>query len=237
MRLKITLQTTNKFIPFEYHGFLQSTIYHALDNNTSTFFHDVGFGKNRIYKMFVFSELNGKYRLVNDGLIFKEPVSFYVSSIIPEFINQLYTYFSSTTSIILGKEIIDILDVSIIEFLTYNDSNEYIINTLSPITSYKTDKKHFTTYFHPKSEDFENSLKDNLSRKFSIFSSDNSNEFFEIKEIIKCKEMKVKYKNSIYPAYTCKMKIHVSNNYLKLLLETGLGSKNSAGFGMVKIIE
>lgn len=237
MRLQVTIDTTNKFIPFEYHGFLQGVIYHALNQTSGTFFHDVGFGENRIYKMFVFSELKGKYEVSNGGLIFKEPATFCISSISSDFMNQLFLYFTSNQYLTLGKQKLEILDAKPIEDIVYYESQEYILTTLSPITCYKTDEKHFTTYFHPKSQDFENSLKNNLSRKFLILYNDDSNEFFEIKEIKKCKEMKVKFKRSIYVAYLCTMKVHVSDRYLKLLLHAGLGSKNAAGFGMMKIIK
>lgn len=237
MRIKITIDITNKWIPFEYHGFIQGVIYHALDIRLGSFFHDKGFYiQDRKYKMFVFSELSGRYHIHKKGLIFEEPASFYISSVSSDFMNQLYLYFKNTTSITLGKQIVKVLDVTQVEDVTYHDNNEYILQTLSPITCYKTDKKHFITYFHPKSQDFENSLKDNISRKYKILFKNDFYEYFKIVEIIRYKEVKVKYKKSIYIGYICTMKINVSNGYLKLLLHVGLGAKNAAGFGMVKIV-
>lgn len=237
MRLKITINTIDKLIPYEYHGFLQGVIYHALNPKNATFFHDEGFSiNNRIYKMFVFSELNGKYKPTKEGLIFQEAACFYISSISSEFMNQLYLHFSNEPYITLGNQSLEILTVEPVSDLEYHENQEYILQTLSPITCFKTDEKRFTTYFHAKSQDFENGLKNNMSRKYlTLFDSDDD-QFFEIKKIIRCKEVKVKFKKSIYVAYVCTMKVHVSDGYLKLLLHTGLGSKNAAGFGMVKIL-
>ena len=90
MRLKITIETKDKFIPFEYHGFLQGVIYHSLDEEQGKFFHDEGFGEHRIYKMFVFSELSGHYHVVKGGLMFDETASFYISSVSSKLLNRVY---------------------------------------------------------------------------------------------------------------------------------------------------
>lgn len=238
MRLKITIDAKDKLIPYEYHGFLQGVIYHALNESNGTFFHDQGFSnENRVYKLFVFSELIGKYTPTREGLIFKELASFYVSCVSSEFMNELYAYFHSVNVIALGKQYFEVISADPVEDEIYHDDHEYILQTLSPITCYKTDEKHFTTYFHAKSQDFEESLCNNLARKYLSLFDDNKEEYFKINEVIKCKEVKVKFKKSVYVAYTCTMKVCVSDNYLKLLLHTGLGSKNAAGFGMVKIVK
>lgn len=238
MRLKITIDTTNKWIPFEYHRFLQGMIYHALDLDLGTFFHEQGFQiHDRTYKMFVFSELSGRYHIDRQGLVFEEPASFYVSSISSDFMNQIYLFFHQTSYVTLGKLSVKVLEAIPVEDIIYHDSHEYILQTLSPITCYKTDEKHFTTYFHPQSQDFENSLRDNISRKYKALFDDDSKEYFAINEVLRYKKVKVKFKKSLYTGYICTLKVHVSDGYLKLLLHAGLGSKNSSGFGMVKIVE
>lgn len=237
MRLKITIDTRNKIIPYEYHGFLQGVIYHALAENEGTFFHDEGFKTdNKVYKMFVFSELIGKYKIFPEGIQFIDTASFYVSCISSDFMNQLYTSFYQKGYIQLGKQAFDIINLESVKDVEYSHNSEYIIKTLSPITAYKTDNKGFTTYFHPKSEDFENSIKRNLEKKFITLFDHNENQYFEILDLIKFKEVKVKFKKSIYVAYICTMKIKASDDYLKLLLHVGLGSKNAAGFGMIEIV-
>ncbi len=237
MRLKITINTIDRFVPYEYHGFLQGVIYHALGQEQGNFFHNQGYTTdNRTYKMFVFSELQGKYVPSKNGLIFKEPAYFYISCISSDFMNQMYMFFSNELYITLGKQAFEILEVGIVSDIEYNESHDYILQSLSPITCYKTDEKHFTTYFHPKSLDFEESLRNNISRKYKILFENDEREFFEIKNIIRFKEVKVKFKKSIYVAYICTLKVHVSDGYLKLLLHTGLGAKNAAGFGMMKIV-
>lgn len=236
MRLKVTVNITNKLIPYEYHGFLQGMIYHALLEDQGKFFHDEGFElKNRVYKMFVFSELSGKYEASREGLKFLEPATFYVSSISSDFLNQLYLYFKETPYVRFGGQYAEVVEVLPVKDIEYDAKNIYVLQTLSPILAYKTDEKSYTTYFHPRSQDFENSLRDNLNRKYSILYNNSDDEFFEILNIERCKEVKVKFKKNVFVAYVCSMKVRVSDKYLKLLMHTGLGSKNAGGFGMVRI--
>ena len=234
MRLKITLDTQKQWISFTYHRYLQGMIYHALPKDLGDFFHDKGFGQ---FKLFTFSEFIGKYEVRNKGLVFLELVEFYITSISSEFLNQLYLYFIQCDTVTIGKVLCRVIQVEAVKDIYYENDHIYQIKTISPITCYKTDEKNFTSYFHPKSKDFENSLKDNLEKKYLELYKENSNEYFEIIEVNKCKELKVKYKQCIYVAYQCVLKIHVSDKYLSLMMHTGLGSKNSSGFGMIEILK
>lgn len=236
MRLKITIHTKQQPIPFEYHGYLQGIIYHALSEEKGNFLHDMGYGDNRIYKLFVYSELIGKYRIENRKLVFTSPVSFYISSVSSDLLNELYMYFNTIEEISFKDKKFDVLAAEPVENIEYHPNGEYVLQTISPITCYKTDEKNFTSYFHPKSQDFECSLQKNLYRKYEILYGKSPEEIFKILEIIKCKKTLVRYKGMVYEAYVATIKVKASEAYLKLLMHTGLGAKNSAGFGMVKII-
>lgn len=236
MRLKITIETKDKFIPFEYHGFLQGVIYHSLDEEQGNFFHDEGFGEQRIYKMFVFSELSGHYHVVKGGLMFDETATFYVSSVSSKLLNTLYKKFSQDGFIYLGHTQFKVIEVVPVEDIIYHKDHIYYLTTISPIVCYKTDEKKFMTFFHPKSQDFEISLQENLRRKYLTLFDNNNDEFFEIRKIIKYRNTKVKYKRMVYSAYNCTMKVKASPRYLKLLMHVGLGSKNAEGFGMMRIL-
>ena len=233
MRLKVTLDTQKQWLPFTYHRYLQGMIYHALPKDLGDFFHDEGFGQ---FKLFTFSELIGKYEVKDRGLVFTSPIEFYMTSISSDFLNQLYLFFLQNKNVTIGQVSCQVLKVEAVDDLYYRDNHIYEIKTLSPITCYKTDENHFTTYFHPKSKDFEKSIQDNLKKKYIELYKGIGKEFFDIVEIKRFKELKVKYKNSVVIAYQCTLNVHVSDKYLSLMMHTGLGSKNSAGFGMIELL-
>lgn len=237
MRLKIVIDTKSVCIPYEYHGFLQAAIYKALEESKADFYHNVGYeSHNRHYKMFVFSDLKGPYYADGNGLYFKDYAKLFVSSLDSDFLNQLYIYFDYYRTIQIGDNIFEVISAEpMLDDVQLHEDNEYWIQTLSPVTCYKTDEKRYTTYFYPKSADFENSIQNNLSAKLLTILDDTDGEFFEIKEIQNIKRRPVKYKQMVIEAYSFKMKIRCSDNYLKLLLHCGMGSKNSAGFGMIRL--
>ena len=236
LRLKITIDTKQQPIPFEYHGYLQGIIYHALSEESGSFLHDTGYGDERIYKLFVYSELIGKYRIENKKLVFISPVSFYISSVSSDMLNELYMYFNTVSEICFKDKKFNVLSAEPVDDIEYHKDGEYVLQTISPITCYKTDEKKFTSYFHPKSQDFECSIQENLFRKYETLYGKSPEEIFEISDVIKSKKTLVRYKGMVYESYLTTMKVKVSDSYLKLLMHTGLGAKNSAGFGMVKII-
>lgn len=236
MRVKIIVDTKNDIIPFEYHGFLQGAIYKSL-TVSGEFIHDHGVGEERTYKMFTFSELSGKYEVADGGIVFLQPCCFYVTSIYATVLNEVFSYYTENKKILLGKNEYEVLDViPINDECQTNESKEYTIRTLSPITCYKTDEKRYRTYFNPKSQDFEDSLLNNLIHKAEALNEDVSDEYFSIDKVLKEKVIKIKFKNNVYTAYYCTLRITVSDYFLWLLMHTGLGSKNSAGFGMVEIL-
>lgn len=237
MRLQIQINTRDVLIPYEYHGFLQAAIYKGLSEKNATFYHDKGYGENRLFKMFVFSELMGRYEAVENGLYFLNNPSFFISSLDPSFLNQIYQFYTDLGELTLGNSVFEITRIGPVNDMFFHENNEYVMRTLSPVLCYKTDEKRYKTYFHPKSSDFEISVRENLRRKAEAIGIDPSNDFFEILEVFKAKQVRVKFKRSTNPSYSCQMKIRVSDNYLKLLLHTGMGAKNSAGFGMIQLMD
>lgn len=238
MRLQIQIDAKSAVIPYEYHGFLQAALYKALNKNYANFYHDKGYGnENRLFKLFVFSEFVGRYEPTKEGIQFLNKPSFFVASVDPDFLNQIYSYYADSKKLILGKQVFEISKIGPVKDLVYNKSQEYNIRTISPVCCYKTDGKRFRTYYNPKSEDFEIGIRENLRKKALALDLDPSEEFFEIIKVENSRESFVKYKKNTILGYSFKARIHVSDMYWRLLLETGMGAKNSAGFGMIQRID
>ena len=58
---------------------------------------------------------------------------------------------------------------------------------------------------------------------------------FKINEVKKQRKRLVHFKNTFYLAYDVELSIHTNFETLSFLLDTGLSSKGSAGFGMVVV--
>ncbi|HSH34855.1 CRISPR-associated endoribonuclease Cas6, partial [Schnuerera sp.] len=121
------------------------------------------------------------------------------------------------------------------------NSEEITIRTLSPISTYSTlyrkDGKKFTYYFNPKEKEFAEMIENNLKNKYRAFYSEEPPESeMDIKPLGSTRLSIVKYKGFIIKGYTGKFIMKGIPSLLQLGLDTGLGSKNSQGFGCVKLI-
>lgn len=236
MRLKIDLYKENFNVPIGYNHILQGTIYNMLNyDSDGAFYHDVGYQvDDKIYKMFVFSNLFGSYTIQNKSMTFKDKFCFYVSAMDDYLIERIYEYCSSHKYLTTLNQKVMIKDIHILKENRIQGVEKVWIKTLSPISVYST-QDDFTTYYSPIQEEFEQLIRRNLLNKVYAYDLNYQQEVFEILEVKNVKERMVKYKDCFYKAYHLKMKIEVSPNLLHLIYNSGISSKGSCGFGMIEV--
>jgi CRISPR-associated endoribonuclease Cas6 len=227
-------------LPINYHHILQAIVFSGIRANEeySSFFHDEGFVReNRKFKMFTFSELNGKYEIAGKKILFRDAVRFEVRSPDARFIRILQdgfqkngiTYGSSRISDIRT----DLRDRTI-------EQEEVFIKMLTPICVYSTDPFTKKTFFYrPGDLGFSEQVEQNFMRKYQAYygvkpESGISLQPVEVSYGDKCV---TKYKNFYIDGWRGIYQLSGERKYLDFLYQTGLGSKNSQGFGMFKLIQ
>lgn len=237
MRIKVVLDLNEKKIPINYHSILQGVIYNSLltSENVSEV-HDYGFkfGKRK-FKLFTFSDIFGDTEYLNESkeLLFKSNGYFEVASYKDELILSLISFLSQNKSIVFNKQIIKVESFTLLDE-TINNEEKQTYQTISPITTYVTDKNRKTTYFEPNSIEFKESIIQNLSQKFFLLYNENIPNI-EITEITDVSKKVIYFRNSFCIAYMCKITFDkLSPKVKKIILSCGLGAKNSSGFGMMK---
>jgi len=91
MRLTLEFNSDNNIcLPIHYNHCVESFLYRNISPELGKFLHDRGFtsGKRR-FKMFTFSRIYGKYKLMRDKINFYPPASLLISSPLDRFINEL----------------------------------------------------------------------------------------------------------------------------------------------------
>lgn len=246
MRLKIRCKPHKQLIlPIHYQQILQGFIYSSIkDEIFSEFLHKSGFfnGK-RNFKLFTFSRLEGKYEIdyKSKKIIFKEEVVWYISSILPEFIQEVGNTLLTSNSLQLNNQPIEIIELS------YNDSkNEddiIKVKTISPITIYSTyetgDGKKITQYFGPSDPVFSYLIEENMKKKFvAFFNKELDNSGFSILPIKIGQKDKVitRFKGTIINAWSGIYELRGNPTVLDFAYKVGVGGRNSQGFGMVKLL-
>lgn len=233
LRLKISLSKKDFKIPISYNSILQGIIYNTFDTGElGKFYHDEGFrSKEKVYKLFVFSNLFGKFKVSDKLLTFEENFYFYISALDERFIAHIYDFFCNNEYLFIGKEKVRISEIKIID-TPILESKEIWVQTLSPVTVYRK-VENCTIYYKPSDNEFFELIEKNIRRKIAAYHYPISEYLFEILEFKNVKERMVRFKDCYYLSYSFQAKIKVSQAIFVLLYNTGVSAKNSCGFGMI----
>lgn len=236
MRLKVVLGSEHLSLPINYQHILQGLIYSAFDQKKyGAFIHDKGYQlDNKKFKFFVFSNLFGDYKVENNIINFDGDVYFYVSSYNLDFINKLYEYLRNNPHLSLSRNKVEVKDIEVLNLDYFDDYKIVTLHALSPIVAYITRDK-YVNYFKPSSDLFEQLCINNLDDKNMALDNPFDEIYFKILNVSNEKKRLVNFKNSFYVSYLCDIKVKVNYYALKLIYDTGLSSKGSAGFGMMEI--
>jgi CRISPR-associated endoribonuclease Cas6 len=226
-------------LPINYNHLLQAAIYNNISQELSVFLHEKGFlyGK-RTFKLFTFSRIFGNYEIKQDKIYFNNGINIYISSPIERFIKELANTFLKKGFLFLGKNKLKIINLSFPQ--EPEISSKIKIKMFSPVTVYSTlispngNKK--TYYYSPYEVEFSKLIDENAKKKVYILQKRIIKSAMNIRPI-KVKEVIVKYKDTIVKGWIGSFMVNGPKILLKMVYETGLGSKNSQGFGMFEVIK
>ncbi|KXG74359.1 CRISPR-associated endoribonuclease Cas6 [Thermotalea metallivorans] len=244
MYLKITMQARNKKeirLPLQYNYYLQGLIYKLLEGDLARFLHEKGFQlEKRQFKMFCFSQLIGNYKIAlgKKEIIFENQVVLYISSPMEIFLRQLSNSFLLNQNIFIGDQCLEVQNICIEKSPEIED--KVVVQTLSPVTAYSTlykaEGSKYTCYFHPKDKEFQELITANLCKKYQAFyGQEVEDSFFIIHPLGKIRQHVVNYKGIFIKGYSGKFLLCGNKQLITMALESGIGSKNSQGFGCVQI--
>jgi CRISPR-associated endoribonuclease Cas6 len=240
MQLIININLDKQLIlPLNYNHIVQSIIYRALSviPEYADFIHDNGYmNGNRSYKMFNFGQLKGEYRIEGRNIIFSKFVSLEVRSPLSMLINIL-KYSFETNGITFGEKTFNDILIEIYDY-TIEDS-EINIEMNSPVTVYSTDEYMGNTYYYaPTDVEFSDMIDANFKRKYFSYYGVRpySNVEIELLNNTAPRKMVTKYQGLYVNAWFGRYRLSGERKYLDFLYQTGLGSKNSQGFGMFSLV-
>lgn len=235
MQLTVTFTADKICLPIATSETLQGLIYRALstDSAYSHFVHNVGktFG-GRAFKLFCFSELKGKHFVREKQIIYLSKVTLTIRSIDAYFIQVLFSYFSSAKNLRLGDNTVEVCDLKLSDRHIFSDSIR--VQTLSPITVYLTKDDGHTEYFTPEDERFYRSVENNARRKWISYHGSDEGFSLQISPAggTGYTRRATRFKNTFITAWHGTFVLTGNPATLDFLYHTGLGSKNSQGFGM-----
>lgn len=248
MRIKITAATkyAKTLLPIAYNYYLQSFIY-SLFKEDMPEYHQTGYRyKKRIYKNFTFSRITSfDMCLKENGWSVGDEICFFISFYDDKAAETALINLMGTREFRLGSAEFSITSIKTIflnEELQGNEEKKFFrFMTLSPVVVHRTEENNHgkkTIYYSPEHSEFYELLASNLKRKaMSVGIIDDEEVCFNSVDVDSEKSLAVvKYKDFYIKGYMGIFNFSGSKKYAKLALEAGIGSKNSQGFGMIRII-
>ncbi|MBO8158562.1 CRISPR-associated endoribonuclease Cas6 [Thermosyntropha sp.] len=244
MRITITMGSDQDIVlPVHYHHILQGFLYKNIsDSDYREFLHQEGFSyQKRRFKLFTYSSLRGEFRLNKEkgDIIFKSPVALTVSSPLEPFITDLAETLMKAEELHLGSNRVELKSINVPKAVVF--SEKVRIKMLSPVVAHTTEEvqgKKRTTYFSPWDTPFDSLILGNLQKKYWVLKGEYSKG--ELK-VIPCDNRKdkflkiIKYKDFIIKGYSGIYWLVGDPELMEIAYYTGLGSKNSQGFGCFEV--
>ncbi|MGB9881798.1 MAG: CRISPR-associated endoribonuclease Cas6 [Methanomassiliicoccales archaeon] len=244
--MRLTLEfITDQYLklPIQYNYQIQSLLYNNISPELSTFLHDHGFlvGK-RTFKLFTFSRLHGKFFLneKNGTIVFVPPVYLTVSSPIDKFVSELANTLVHKDELFLGKNKLRVQSIRVHPEPKLSENIK--IKMLSPVTVYSTlltaDGKKKTYYYSPYETEFADLIDKNLRKKYmALYRKKPRARKLEIVPLERPHQKLLRYRGTVIKAWFGYFSLKGNLKILQLAYDTGVGSKNSQGFGMFEVAE
>ncbi len=242
MHLIIQFKARDNFVlPINYNHIVQSAIYKSIDPKLADFLHNRGYKcKKRTFKMFSFSRLQGRFILDKDKkkICFSNSVKLIISSPMSEFCQSLANTLLCNGYMNFGNLRAEVNKIQTEKNLVETDSIK--IETLSPIVIYSTlfrqDGSKYTCYYQANEPEYNELLNRNIQNKYKAFYGNScSNWNIKVKTLSKQNLHIVHYKKTVIKGYSGLLLLEGEKQLLQLAVDAGLGSKNSQGFGCIRI--
>ncbi len=222
-------------LPVHYNRPLQGMFYNLL----SQYFGSCINSDEREKKIFTFSRIYPyeSFRVESKRLKFKGSFMVYFASPIEELMDCVSKAFSEKELFRIENNLFRLKNHTI---LKTEVNSPIMVKTVSPITVYSTitlpNKNKYTHYFSPYSDNFRNLISENIRRKASVLGIDCSGDnTFDISPygVTEKNEKLLFYKGIIIKGWTGYFVLSGNKKLIRLAFDSGLGAKNSQGFGMV----
>ncbi len=257
MRIRIEVQSAlDKFIlPQGYNPYVQGLVNACIPEDIK--WSGIATGTEEAhFKLFTFSQLYAKSveridiaprdGAESDGhvhyqLVMSSPVWFYLSSPSPEFIEALVPRLEQAHDLHLERNLVQSVRVIAAYPVTIPTHGllSWRIRTISPVTVYQSESKDSNSahYFAPDDPLFAKLILDNAVRKYYAWTQEKApSDGFSITCLDHTPHLAViSFKDTPVHGYTGRFQLTGDAKLLSFLYESGLGGKNSHGFGMFDI--
>lgn len=222
-------------ISFAHFKALQGLAYSLIghDRALAQEIHDRSYPDKKSFKFFCFSDIIGRYQNNGEKLIYKSTITWELRSADDRVINAAEQYVSANSAVKIGNQLCRIISYEMREKHFCTDTLTVRMNT--PIVVYHTEASGFVRYFHPYEQAFCDAVINNIKNKYEMFYDKPlpGDVAFINKKLSDKDKCITHYEKSVITAWYGEYQITASPEILDFIWHTGLGGKNSMGFGTV----
>ena len=221
-------------LPINYSYMLQSILYKSLTDHRAlgNYLHD----RSEV-KLFSVGPIKGKYRIKDKRITFIEKISFEVRCPNP-IVLQLMKQYIDREGINYNNQHYSNIQTKLRDETI--ESEDVMIEMMAPICVYQTDfESKKTHFFRPDEEEFYEQIILNFYRKYeSCFGvrPESGIGLYPV-EVTRKDKVVTRYKGMVLSGWKGTYRLVGKRKYLDFLYQTGLGTKNSQGFGMFSVIQ
>lgn len=238
-QLYVTLSAQELSLPMAHRHLQQAMIYHGLrtqDSACAAYLHDEGArADERRFKLFTFGPIQGNYRVKDGRIFFYGEIRFEIRSADPRLLSTLAAAWRPGSRVRLGTKELTVVGCQWGHTPITHTSIR--VKTLSPVVAYITREDGKTVFYSPEDEAFLGLLHTNAARKWRGFTGGEQVPAFRCVPVPgrPIKKQVTKFKNTRINAWFGEFELSGETRMLEFLFHTGLGAKNSQGFGMFTI--
>ena len=197
--------------------------------------HEQGGGSGRVFKGFTFSPLQGVYRVENHTIAFSGEILLEIRSVDPVMTALLYHEALSAGSVKIGAQVLEVRRCRLED--RHIREEKIRIRMVSPAVVYSTDDSGFSHFFSPNDPEFADMIRANAMRKCAHFRLPAPDGFrLALLPDSRPRKQLSSFKQTVLEGWFANFEMESSAACLDLLYQTGLGAKNSEGFGMFEVL-
>lgn len=233
--LEITLLPEHPLtLPMAYQQLIQGALYRIWENSVPEL-HDEGYAAHgRVFRMFTFGALEGRYALSASSIRFTGPLMLEVRSPVPALLEPLRESLSRNPELWLGRQRLAVAGLRCRDCLWFPPRAWIALRT--PLTLHRTLEDGATRYFTPWEEDFYLLLAENLASKLEAaqLQLDPCIALSPVEASLK--KRVTRFRETWITGWTGRFLLEAEPETMAFLYYTGLGVGGSRGFGMFDIL-
>ena len=226
-------------LPVNYNNMIQGLIYTLIseDQEYADVIHEHGFELGeRKYKLFTFGQLEGKCRFAERKLHFSSDINLEIRFADDHMAEIVFNRLLRNPSIRIGSHNLNVVNLQISENLIMRE--QIMIRMKAPLTIHSTSENKMTHYYSPGEPEFRELILQNLSKKyFAAYGEPYVGvlDFVPLK-VSAADKVVTSFKGIMITGWKGDYYMEADRKLLNFAYYSGLGDRNSQGFGMFEII-